>query len=168
MRKWPLVLLQTAFVFATAAGSDLPEYRSTTSGALFVRAEEHPVWGEGWVDPDGNIVWYDAARDEGGSVALFKYAEADTLCARFGSRLPTREEFERLVDYMAERVVWGDYPYTRYRAQVLPNFGGHRFWSATAYDQNFQAQLDARNSDMLRISLAERFNGLAVRCVVDL
>lgn len=112
-----------------------PETRATTTGDIFKRDRSHPSsLGEAWKDPN-NLIWGDIVKRSDGRVYEVKHSTATDYCTSMGLRLPTREEFIQLREYMGARFEYfGDY-----RPQVLPNLSGHWFWSSSVNPNGSEA-----------------------------
>ena len=120
-----LLLAISAPVQETATNTQVSQ---GAGGAKYTFTQvSHPKAGVGWRDPSG-LIWYDRAKENMNQRAAERY------CNDLGLRLPTREEFEQLGQYMgASRSSDGHYSYKGFQPQVLPNLEGYWFWSSSVY-----------------------------------
>ena len=108
-----------------------PEKRTTKTGAVFIRDRSLPALGEAWRDPRG-LIWGDIIKraDGTGTVRSMNHDNATAYCDSIEARLPTKEEFIQLREYMGARA-GTDEGYSHHDNQVLPNLSGHWFWSSS-------------------------------------
>lgn len=153
------------------------EKRTTDTGAVFTRDRSHAALGEAWRDPDG-LVWGDIVKNENGSarymVQSSEYMKeigkslpnrtlgAKEYCERIGARLPSREEFTRLREYMGAQSGTD----RGYSPQVLPNLSDRWFWSSSVYPNVSDVAYFFYGRYGYIYNYYRKYN-YAVRCVVD-
>lgn len=126
-----LSLLVIALCTSAFAG-DGDQHISNT-GAVFVRDDSHPAFGEAYRDPSG-LIWGSLVVLSG-NVQLISGAVANQYCTDLGGRLPKLEEFEQLDKYLGYGTPQGYSPLTADGSiEVLPGISEHWFWSSTLYD----------------------------------
>ncbi len=156
-----------------------PETRTTKTGAVFTRDRSHPDLGDAWRDPSG-LIWGDIVKNEDGTVRKMVQSSewmkesggslpegelgAEEYCESIGARLPLKEEFTRLREYMGAQpgTLEG---YSHHDDKVLPNLKNYWFWSSSLYPNNSVAYFFFGNYGGIG-SGGLSFKG-AVRCVVE-
>lgn len=133
--------------------------RVTNTGAAFSQDTSLLLLGEAWRDPSG-LIWGDTVMESGKMLRSMNYADASRYCVSIDARLPTKDEFSRLREYMGWTSEGG------YSPQVLPHFSEYYwFWSSTPFPDDpdfaygfssFQGEFDY---DLIN-------NAYAVRCVL--
>lgn len=133
--------------------------RVTNTGAAFSQDTTFLLLGEAWRDPNG-LIWGDTVTESGRDIRPMNYPDANHYCASIGARLPTKDEFNKLREYMGWTSEGG------YSPQVLPHFSDYYwFWSSTPFPDDpdfaygfssFQGEFDY---DLIN-------NAYAVRCVL--
>ncbi len=153
-----------------------PETRTTTTGAVFTRDTSNASLGEAWRDPDG-LIWGDIVKEDE-SVRYMVHSSqhmkefgrplpegtlgAKEYCKSIGARLPSKEEFIRLREYMGAQ----SGTHEGYSAQVLPNLSGYWFWSSSV-DQFTLGEAYRFEGRSGEIYGTNRGHGGAVLCVVS-
>lgn len=164
------------------SGDAYAERRMTNTGHVFIRDIDHPALGDAWRDESG-LIWGDIVRDENGYVRYMVQSSeymkdlgrplpndhlgAKEYCESISARLPSKEEFTRLREYMGAQPGTPE-GYSHHHNKVLPNLSGYWFWSSS---------VDPNNSDYAYFfyggygdidhDLRNYFNYGAVRCVVS-
>jgi len=161
----PSIMAEFVRVGTTATPS--PETRTTKTGHVFTRDTSHPKLGEAWRDPHG-LIWGDIAKNEDGSVRLMDHKDATDYCAGIGAKLPSKEHFIRLGQYMGAKLGGKE----GYIAQpVIANLvTSTTSWSSSfstypspSSAQNFPYTFDGQWGD---ITDHYRYHEYSVRCVV--
>lgn len=110
------------------------EAKATTMGAIFTRRTDLEVQadfkikfpGEIWQEPGNGLLWFDTAPDE------MTWEDAMKYCKDRGARLPSREDYIRLREWMGAKKGTADAQIPEgYKAQVLPHFNDRRFFSSS-------------------------------------
>ena len=157
-----------------------PETRTTETGAVFTRDRSHSELGDAWRDESG-LIWGDIVRNEDGSIRKMVQSSeymkeigsplpegklgAKEYCESIGARLPSKEEFTQLREYMGARTGTPK-GYSHHDDKILPNLKNHWFWSSSVYPDNACSAYDFYGTDGV-IYYGNRVNdGDAVRCVV--
>ena len=66
---------------------------------VFTRDRSIPALGKAWKDPSG-MIWGDIVRTALGTVNEMDYSSAVEYCKRINAKLPSKEDFVRLREYM--------------------------------------------------------------------
>jgi hypothetical protein len=115
------------------------------------------------------MIWGDIVKFEDGYPRYMSHGEAAKYCKSIGGRLPSREDFIRLREYMGAQSENVD----GYSPQVLPNLIDEKwkdsrdFWSSTTLPDypNLAYTFGGGNGHMYVIGLSSALHNTAVRCV---
>jgi hypothetical protein len=142
--------------------SQTRETRVTTTGAVFTRVVgEFFELGEAWADPSG-LIWGDVVVQDNGSFFRMSASVASRYCASIDARLPTKEEFIRLRNWM------GAQPGTflGYSPQILPHLSGTWFWSSSV-TPGLPYSADYFDGNQGKVGFGYYVTLSSVRCVRD-
>lgn len=132
----------------------------SSTGAIFVRDNSFPAFGEAYRDPS-NLIWGDAIMGKDGSPWMTHY-RAEGFCRESGGRLPTREEFTRLVKELGKDSQGQFNMVSTTGESVIPHFGG-QYW--TSDNHGWQASMyDVDEGNFVRKA---RSNFAYARCVTN-
>jgi hypothetical protein len=138
---WCLIL--SVFLAETVSNAQSVALKSTdihisVTGAVFKRDTSNSFLGEAYSDPDG-LMWGSPLMEPGRYSPVTKEMqkiEAKKYCEKGAARLPTKNEFKRLANYLGQ----GIGKYTTLTAdgtqQVIPNLWSDSFWASTSESLN--------------------------------
>ena len=120
---------KVTFDTATAPiGETKTSKKADGTEGTWTRDRSHPMLGEAWRDPSG-MIWGDMVTKPDGTPKKMTHKAAIKYCEDIGARLPSKDDFIRLSEYM------GAYPGNDdgkgYRPQVLPHLSNDAFWSSS-------------------------------------
>ena len=147
-----------------------PEKRTTTTGHVFIRDASQPQLGEAWRD-ESELIWGDIVKEADGIIIrVMSYNKATAYCASIGARLPSKEEFTQLREYMGAKAKAGtNNEYSHHNGKILPNLRGYQFWSSSLNPTSpifFAFGFNGSNGDLN--DMYHLISGdYAVRCVVN-
>ena len=132
---------------------------------VFTRDRSIPALGKAWKDPSG-MIWGDIVRTALGTVNEMDYSSAVEYCKRINAKLPSKEDFVRLREYMGA-IPGGYFPEVPpgYKPQVLRHLSRHFFWSSSIPERDISDAyiFDGRSGS---IGLGSRYYyDNALRCV---
>lgn len=138
--------------------------RTSRTGAVFMRDASNSALGEAYKDQLG-LIWGSPVMAQGEVSRMSQY-DADKYCKDIGARLPTKEDFEQLANFLGEGTANGYGPYLAdNKTDLLPGLSGNNFWSSSIEANKYETAHVFISKDGL-VAWDFREKSTAVRCVV--
>ncbi|HLE09673.1 MAG: hypothetical protein A2504_02305 [Bdellovibrionales bacterium RIFOXYD12_FULL_39_22] len=132
--------------------------KTSVNGHVFTQVLDYPEMGNAWRDESG-LIWGDIAMDDTGQEKSVIQGHAWVYCNEIGAKVPSKEQFAQLVEYLGGKTKNG------YRPEIIPNLADHMYWTSSVSntdDEHYGIRFDA-NHGILESYLRNDF--FSVRCV---